>query len=111
LQERDRLRGIRNDITSRQGLERFSTLGVESACRRHGLAGLIFHPKIYALDRKKRASHHWQREHDCRWPPQQYRRRVSVDLDFKDASDKALYDSIENEFAGLHAKYQNMSSR
>lgn len=98
--------GIRNDITSRQSLEKLLDLGVKLYVVDTGSRRIIFHPKIYAA-RSKSVGHLviGSANMTAGGLNNNIEGGLSLSLDLKDAGDNTLYKSIEDEFSGLAGKY------
>ncbi len=98
--------GIRNDITSRQGLEALLKLGVKLYAVDTGSRRLIFHPKIY-LTRSKEAAHViiGSANFTAGGLNNNIEGSVVLDLEMANAADAKLCKSIEDQFAALPGKY------
>lgn len=98
--------GIRNEITSRQALEKLLEIGVKLYVVDTGSNRILFHPKIYTA-RSKTAGHVniGSANFTAGGLNNNIEGGLSLSLDLKDEADKKLYKSIEDEFAGLQAKH------
>jgi HKD family nuclease len=98
--------GIRNDITSRQGLEHLLKLGATIYVVDTGGRHVIFHPKIYYARGKRDAR---VVVGSANLTPgglnNNIEASITLDLDLADAADERLAKNIETEFSGLSAAY------
>ena len=98
--------GIRNDITSRQGLHALMDLGANVHYVDTGARHLIFHPKIYFSRTKTKAR---MVVGSANFTPgglnNNIEASVTFDLDFTNPDDRALADSVAVGFANLTTEY------
>ena len=98
--------GIRNEITTRQGLERLLALGADLHVIDTGTRHVIFHPKIYYARGKHEAR---VVAGSANLTPgglnNNIEASITLDLDLTNASDSNIADSIENEFSDLTKIY------
>jgi HKD family nuclease len=98
--------GIRNDTTSRQGLDQLLALGVKLYVVDTGSYRLVFHPKIYmttAPDEARLVI--GSANFTAGGLRGNIEGGVALDLDRKNAADEALRKSIADEFATLPGKF------
>ena len=104
--EIDFFAGIRNDITSRQGLDLLMGIGANVHYVDTGDRHRIFHPKIYFARGKIEAR---MVVGSANFTPgglnNNIEASVTLDLDLSNADDLALADSVDAEFAKLTTDY------
>lgn len=98
--------GIRNDITSRQGLESLLDLGVKLFVVDTGARRLLFHPKVYTA-RSDAAARIviGSANFTAGGLHSNIEAGIALDLDLKNADDLKLLKSIEDEFGSLSGKH------
>lgn len=98
--------GIRNDITSRQGLEHLLKIGAKLYVVDTGARHILFHPKIYfARGSKESRLVIGSANFTAGGLNNNIEAGIAFDLDLAVVTDKALADSIDNEFSVLLKKY------
>jgi HKD family nuclease len=98
--------GIRNDITSRQGLERLLSLGVKLYAVDTGSRNILFHPKLYLIRGKSRARLIVGSANlTLGGLNNNIEAGVAFDFDLTDTNDKAVVDAIEARFDVLPKEY------
>ena len=98
--------GIRNDITSRQGLEHLLKIGAKLYVVDTGARHILFHPKIYfARGSKESRLVIGSANFTAGGLNNNIEAGIAFDLDLAVATDKALADSIDGEFEVLFKKY------
>ena len=98
--------GIRNDITSRQGLGRLHTLGVTLYAVDTGSRNVLFHPKLYLVRGHSRARLVIGSANlTLGGLNNNVEAGVAFDFDLADTSDKAIVDTIEARFDALPKEY------
>src|SRR5487761_2295834 len=98
--------GIRNDITSRQGLERLLAFGVKLYAVDTGSRNILFHPKLYLIRGKSRARLIVGSANlTLGGLNNNVEAGVAFDFDLADTSDKAIVDTIEARFDVLPKEY------
>jgi HKD family nuclease len=98
--------GIRNDITSRQGLERLLGFGVKLYAVDTGSRNILFHPKLYLIRGKSRARLIVGSANlTLGGLNNNIEAGVAFDFDLTDTNDKAVVDAIEARFDVLPKEY------
>lgn len=98
--------GIRNDITSRQGLERLLAFGVKLYAVDTGSRNILFHPKLYLIRGKSRARLIVGSANlTLGGLNNNIEAGVAFDFDLTDTNDKTLVDAIEARFDVLPKEY------
>jgi HKD family nuclease len=98
--------GIRNDVTSRQGLESLLDLGVKLFVVDTGARRLLFHPKVYAARSKVDARVIiGSANFTAGGLHSNIEAGVALDLDLKSVDDFKLFQTIESEFRSLATKH------
>ncbi len=98
--------GIRNDITSRQGLERLHGLGVKLYAVDTGSRNILFHPKLYFVRGKNRARLIVGSANlTIGGLNNNIEAGMGFDFDLTDGSDKAVVDAIQACFHALPTEY------
>jgi HKD family nuclease len=98
--------GIRNDITSRQGLARLHTLGVKLYAVDTGSRNVLFHPKLYLVRGKSRARLVIGSANlTLGGLNNNIEAGVAFDFDLTDTNDRAVVDAIEARFDVLPKEY------
>ena len=94
--------GIRNDITSQQGLARLLSFGATIYAVDTGARGIVFHPKIYlakGIDEARLVI--GSANLTLGGLNNNIEAGMALDLDLSDVSEKGLVESIETEFLNL----------
>jgi HKD family nuclease len=100
--------GIRNDLTSRQGLGRLHTLGVKLYAVDTGSRNILFHPKLYLVRGHSRARLVIGSANlTVGGLNNNIEAGIAFDLDLADTTDKAVVDAIEARFDVLPKEYPN----
>jgi HKD family nuclease len=100
--------GIRNDLTSRQGLGRLHALGVKLYAVDTGSRNVLFHPKIYLVRGHSRARLIIGSANlTLGGLNNNIEAGIAFDFDLADRSDKAIVDAIEDRFGALPKEYPN----
>jgi HKD family nuclease len=98
--------GIRNDITSSQGARHLLEMGVSLYVVDTGSRSVLFHPKLYLV---KGATHARLAIGSANLTIGGLNNNIEaglvIELDLKDADEKALVESIEKDFAALAKDY------
>lgn len=98
--------GIRNDITSRQGLERLLDFGVKLYAVDTGSRIVLFHPKLYLIRGKSHARLIVGSANlTLGGLNNNVEAGVAFDFNLADTGDKALVDEIEARFNALPTEY------
>lgn len=98
--------GIRNDLTSRQGLGRLHTLGVKLYAVDTGSRNVLFHPKLYLVRGHSRARLVIGSANlTLGGLNNNIEAGVAFDFDLADTNDKAIVDAIEARFDVLPTEY------
>jgi hypothetical protein len=99
--------GIRNDITSHQGLARLHAIaGSKLYTVDTGSRNVLFHPKLYFVRGKTRARVVIGSANlTLGGLNNNIEAGMIIDFDLADAAEKAVVDKIESDFAGLPAEY------
>jgi HKD family nuclease len=98
--------GIRNDLTSRQGLGRLHSFGVKLYAVDTGSRNVLFHPKLYLVRGKSRARLVIGSANlTLGGLNNNIEAGIAFDFDFADKSDKAVVDAIETRFDVLPTEY------
>jgi hypothetical protein len=98
--------GIRNDLTSRQGLGRLHSLGVKLYAVDTGSRNVLFHPKIYLVRGHSRARLVIGSANlTLGGLNNNIEAGIAFDFELADKNDKAVVDSIEAHFDVLPAEY------
>ena len=98
--------GIRNDITSRQGLGQLHGLGVKLYAVDTGSRNILFHPKLYFIRGKSRARLIVGSANlTLGGLNNNIEAGMAFDFDLTDGSDKAVPDAIEACFQALPTEY------
>jgi HKD family nuclease len=98
--------GIRNDITSHQGLNRLIQTGCTLYTVDTGSRGILFHPKLYQVRAKAEARLILGSANlTLGGLNNNIEAGMKFDLDFEEAADRALVDSIEKQLDALPAEY------
>lgn len=98
--------GIRNDITSKQGLARLHGLGVDLYAVDTGSRNVLFHPKLYIVRGKHRARLVIGSANlTLGGLNNNIEAGLLLDFDLTDSHDKAVVDGIEGRFHALPKEY------
>jgi HKD family nuclease len=104
--------GVRNDITSYQGLLLLHNIGVKLYIVDTGSRAIIFHPKIYLASSQASANLVIGSANlTLGGLNNNIEAGIWLDFDLTDPNDKALFDDIESQLAAMPAEYpQNIIS-
>jgi HKD family nuclease len=98
--------GIRNDITSRQGLTRLHALGVNLYAVDTGSRNVLFHPKLYLVRGKRRARLMIGSANlTIGGLNNNIEAGMLLEFDLTEKSDKSVVDTIEGRFSVLPKEY------